>query len=160
MMIAENFRYSEEFNIIRDLVQTNRVGESVFFIYHNTSCFPCAMVKDSFSATEWHGERLRQELVEEVRDFFPQLPFDTATPVSARELGVDPVALGDVARVVLLHFQLGDLALQVARALLNDLTELCRLPPELLVGHALETSVLLVDLVDDRLDFFSLALVS
>jgi hypothetical protein len=61
---------------------------------------------------------------------------------------------------VLLPFQLGDLALEVARALLNDLAELCGLSAELIVGHALKTSVLLVDLVHDRLDFFSLALVS
>jgi len=53
MMIAENFRYSEEFKIIRDLVRQKKLGEPVFFIYHNTGCFPCAMVKDTFSATEW-----------------------------------------------------------------------------------------------------------
>ena len=53
MMIAENFRYSEEFNMIRNLITTKKVGEPVFFLYHNTSCFPCAMTKNTFSATEW-----------------------------------------------------------------------------------------------------------
>jgi predicted dehydrogenase len=53
MMIAENYRYSEEFNRIRDLVREERVGSPVFFIYNSTSCFPCAMTKDTFSATEW-----------------------------------------------------------------------------------------------------------
>jgi predicted dehydrogenase len=53
LLIAENFRYSEEFNILRDLVRTEKVGEPVFFLYHSTSCFPCAMTKDTFSATEW-----------------------------------------------------------------------------------------------------------
>lgn len=53
MMIAENFRYSEEFNLLRKLMEEKRVGEPVFFIYHSTSCFPCAMTKASFSATEW-----------------------------------------------------------------------------------------------------------
>ena len=53
MMIAENYRYSEEFNLIRDLVRTKRVGDPVFFVNHSTSCFPCAMSKNTFSATEW-----------------------------------------------------------------------------------------------------------
>ena len=53
MMVAENYRYSEEFNILRDLVQQKKIGDSVYFIYQNTSCFPCAMTKDTFSATEW-----------------------------------------------------------------------------------------------------------
>lgn len=53
MMIAENYRYSEEFNILRDLVRQEKVGKPVFFTYHVTNCFPCSMVKDSFAATEW-----------------------------------------------------------------------------------------------------------
>jgi predicted dehydrogenase len=53
MMIAENYRYSEEFNILRQLVQEKKAGEAIFFIYNDTSCFPCGMLKDTFSATEW-----------------------------------------------------------------------------------------------------------
>jgi predicted dehydrogenase len=30
MMIAENFRYSEEFNLLRDLIQQRKMGEPVF----------------------------------------------------------------------------------------------------------------------------------
>ena len=53
MMIAENYRYSEEFNLIRKLLAEKKIGEPVFFIYHSSSCFPCAMGKDTFAATEW-----------------------------------------------------------------------------------------------------------
>lgn len=53
ILIAENYRYSEEFNLLKKLVREKPVGSPVFFIYHNTSCFPCAMTKDTFSATEW-----------------------------------------------------------------------------------------------------------
>ena len=53
MMIAENYRYSEEYNLIRKLVQEKKVGETVFFIAHRSSCFPCGMTKDTFAATEW-----------------------------------------------------------------------------------------------------------
>ncbi len=53
MLIAENYRYSEEFNIIRDLVHERKIGDPVHFTYQDTSCFPCSMIKDTFSATEW-----------------------------------------------------------------------------------------------------------
>jgi predicted dehydrogenase len=53
MMVAENYRYSEEFNLLRNLVGQKKIGEPVYFIYQNTNCFPCAMTKDTFSATEW-----------------------------------------------------------------------------------------------------------
>ena len=53
ILIAENYRYSEEFNLLKKIVQEKPVGSPVFFVYHNTSCFPCTMTKDTFSATEW-----------------------------------------------------------------------------------------------------------
>lgn len=53
VMVAENFRYSEEYNIIRDLVRQKRIGEPIYAIHHNASCFPCSMMKDTFAATEW-----------------------------------------------------------------------------------------------------------
>ncbi len=53
LMVAENFRYSEEFGILYNLINTKKIGEVVFFINHSTSCFPCAMTKNTFSATEW-----------------------------------------------------------------------------------------------------------
>lgn len=53
IVIAENYRYSEEFNLLKKFVQEKCVGNPVFFIYHSTNCFPCTMTKDTFSATEW-----------------------------------------------------------------------------------------------------------
>ena len=53
LMVAENYRYSEEFNLIRDFIRTEKLGPPVFFIYHTTSCFPCAMKKANFAAKEW-----------------------------------------------------------------------------------------------------------
>ena len=35
------------------MVRLRKIGQPVFFTYHSTSCFPCAMGKDTFSATEW-----------------------------------------------------------------------------------------------------------
>lgn len=53
IMIAENYRYSEEMNIIRDLVVSRRVGDPVYFIYNRTVDFPSDMWKDDFAAREW-----------------------------------------------------------------------------------------------------------
>lgn len=53
LLVAENYRYSEEFNLIRDLVRQKRIGEPIYGIYHNASCFPCSMTQDTFAATEW-----------------------------------------------------------------------------------------------------------
>jgi len=53
IMIAENFRYNEENNKIRDLVVSGKIGDVIYFIKNNISCFPCEMTKDTFAATEW-----------------------------------------------------------------------------------------------------------
>lgn len=53
ILVAENFRYSEEYNLLRDLVREKRVGDTVYFIAHNASCFPCVMTQNTFAATEW-----------------------------------------------------------------------------------------------------------
>lgn len=53
MMIAENYRYSEEYNILRQLIEERKVGAPVSFVCQSTSCFPCAMRKNTFAATEW-----------------------------------------------------------------------------------------------------------
>lgn len=52
-MIAENYRYSDEYNKIRDIVNSGKIGDVVYFIKNNISCFPCEMTKDTFAATEW-----------------------------------------------------------------------------------------------------------
>jgi len=53
IMIAENYRYDEENNIIKKLVEEKRVGEAVYFIKNNVTCFPCGMDKDTYAGTEW-----------------------------------------------------------------------------------------------------------
>ncbi|TYO96141.1 Gfo/Idh/MocA family protein [Desulfallas thermosapovorans] len=53
IMIAENYRYSEEINIIRDLVRQKKVGEIVYFIYNRVVCFPEEMLKNQFAREEW-----------------------------------------------------------------------------------------------------------
>lgn len=53
ILIAENYRYSEEFNIIRDLVREKAIGETKYFIFHRAVDFPEDMLKDSFAAKEW-----------------------------------------------------------------------------------------------------------
>ena len=52
-MIAENYQYAEETNLIRDLVRTNAVGDTYYFIYNRVIDFPQDMEKDTFAATEW-----------------------------------------------------------------------------------------------------------
>jgi predicted dehydrogenase len=52
-MIAENYRYSEENNILRDLVAAKEIGDIVYFVRNDVTCFPCQMQKDTFAATEW-----------------------------------------------------------------------------------------------------------
>ena len=53
IMIAENYRYNEENNKIKQLVSEGRIGDVVYFIKNNINCFPCEMTKDTFAATEW-----------------------------------------------------------------------------------------------------------
>ena len=53
IMIAENYRYSEEINIIRDLVREKRIGEPVYFINNRVTCFPEDTLQDSFARTDW-----------------------------------------------------------------------------------------------------------
>ena len=53
ILIAENYRYDEEINIIRDLVRTRAIGEVYYFIYNRVIDFPEDMKTDSFAATEW-----------------------------------------------------------------------------------------------------------
>ncbi|MEA4884990.1 MAG: Gfo/Idh/MocA family oxidoreductase [Clostridia bacterium] len=53
IMIAENYRYNEETNIIRDLVKSGRIGDVVYFTYNRSLDFPSEMRKNDFSAAEW-----------------------------------------------------------------------------------------------------------
>jgi predicted dehydrogenase len=53
IMIAENYRYSEDVNIIRDLVREGHTGETAYFLYHRAHDFPGEMRGDTFAAKEW-----------------------------------------------------------------------------------------------------------
>jgi len=53
IMIAENFRYNQEIDIIRDLIRTKRIGEVVYFIQNRVMDFPGDMLQDKFPAKEW-----------------------------------------------------------------------------------------------------------
>ncbi|MCR4434882.1 MAG: Gfo/Idh/MocA family oxidoreductase [Clostridiales bacterium] len=53
IMIAENYRYNEENNKIREAVTQGKIGDVIYFIRNNITCFPCEMTKDTFAAKEW-----------------------------------------------------------------------------------------------------------
>lgn len=53
VMIAENYRYNEEINIIRDLVRQKKVGDVVYFMQNRVACFPEDMLENTFARTEW-----------------------------------------------------------------------------------------------------------
>jgi hypothetical protein len=104
-------------------------------------------------------ERLRQELIEHLADLVAQLFLQAAASVAPAQLEVDLLALGGVLRRLLELLQLGDPLLERVRALGKDPSELRRLPPELLLGDRLQTSVVRIDLIDDRLDALTFAIV-
>lgn len=53
VMIAENYRYNDEVNLIRDVVRTEKAGRPVYFIQNRVVFFPGDMLKNKFPATEW-----------------------------------------------------------------------------------------------------------
>lgn len=53
ILIAENFRYNEEFNIIRDLVGNKQIGEVIYFMQNRIDDFPQKMIKNTFQRKEW-----------------------------------------------------------------------------------------------------------
>lgn len=53
ILIAENFRYDEEHSKIKQLVNEGRIGNIVYFIDNNVTCFPCGMGQDTYAGTEW-----------------------------------------------------------------------------------------------------------
>ncbi len=53
VMIAENFRYSDEMNRIRDMVGQGKIGQPVYFIWNEAECFPCIVNEDTFASAEW-----------------------------------------------------------------------------------------------------------
>ena len=53
ILIAENYRYNEENNIIRDLVRTKAIGDVIYFMHNRMINFPHDMYQDTFAATDW-----------------------------------------------------------------------------------------------------------
>jgi predicted dehydrogenase len=53
IMIAENYRYNEDPNIIRNLVGEGHLGEVDYFVWNRVLNFPDDMKKDAFPAKEW-----------------------------------------------------------------------------------------------------------
>ncbi len=53
ILIAENYRYNEENNKIKQMINEGRIGEIVYFIKNNVTCFPCEMSKNTYAGTEW-----------------------------------------------------------------------------------------------------------
>jgi len=53
IMIAENYRYNEENNKIKELIESGKIGEVIYFIKNNIACFPCEMEAGSYADTEW-----------------------------------------------------------------------------------------------------------
>ncbi len=53
IMIAENFRYNEENNKIKEIISLGKIGDVVYFVKNNIANFPEEMKKDTFAAKEW-----------------------------------------------------------------------------------------------------------
>ncbi len=53
IMIGENFRYNEENNIIKKIIEEKRIGDVLYFIKHNAFDFEESMNGDSFASTKW-----------------------------------------------------------------------------------------------------------
>lgn len=53
ILIAENYRYNEEIDMIRDLIRTEKVGRPVYFMQNRVIDFPKDMIGNTFGAKEW-----------------------------------------------------------------------------------------------------------
>ncbi|HAG12111.1 MAG TPA: oxidoreductase [Desulfotomaculum sp.] len=53
IMIAENYRYNEEINIIRDYVGEKRIGETFYFVQNRVVDFLGEVASDRFPSAEW-----------------------------------------------------------------------------------------------------------
>ncbi|OAT83597.1 oxidoreductase [Desulfotomaculum copahuensis] len=72
VMIAENYRYNHEIDLLRDLVRTGRAGDIYYFIQNRVVDFQADMLQDKFPATEW-----RQH---------PEFPGGTVTDTALHDL--------------------------------------------------------------------------
>ncbi len=53
VLVAENFRYHEEFNIIKSIIDEKKLGDVVYFIDNNISDFNEDKKGDAFAGKEW-----------------------------------------------------------------------------------------------------------
>jgi predicted dehydrogenase len=53
ILIAENYRYDEEHNLIKQFLNEKRIGDVLYFVKNNTFNFEEDMLKNSFGAKEW-----------------------------------------------------------------------------------------------------------
>lgn len=53
MMVAENYRYDEGINKIREVLEQGKIGDIVYFIFNKSVDFEEDMKKDTFAAKEW-----------------------------------------------------------------------------------------------------------
>ncbi|MFW6264984.1 MAG: Gfo/Idh/MocA family protein [Bacillota bacterium] len=53
IMVAENYRYNEEINKIKDIINQGKIGDIAYFIFNKFVNFEEEMKKDTFAATEW-----------------------------------------------------------------------------------------------------------
>jgi predicted dehydrogenase len=85
IMIAENYRYNQETDMIRDLIRTKKVGEVYYFILNSATDFPHDMLGDKFPATEW-----RQ---------YPEYPGGAITDMAIHDIAGLQHIFGGVAKV-------------------------------------------------------------
>lgn len=85
ILIAENYRYNEEIDMIRDMVRTKKVGDIVYFMQNRVYNFPEDMRKNSFAATEW-----RQH---------PEYPGGTILDTTVHDMGGIRHILGPIDRL-------------------------------------------------------------
>ncbi len=53
VLVAENFRYHEEFNIIKSIIDEKKLGDVVYFVDNNISDFNEDKKGDAFAGKEW-----------------------------------------------------------------------------------------------------------
>lgn len=53
VLVAENFRYTDESKIIKSLINNDEIGQVKFFIENKITDFKADMLKNTFAATEW-----------------------------------------------------------------------------------------------------------
>lgn len=53
MMVAENYRYDEGVNKVRELLQQGKIGDVAYFVLNRSVDFEEEMKKDTFAAREW-----------------------------------------------------------------------------------------------------------